>query len=80
MRYFDTLDRSANLVQGMAERLGIDLMRSDAIQAEVTQFRSLVLNCSRCAEQGACTTLQADNSRLEQAPDYCRNFAGFTHR
>lgn len=67
------LDRSAELVQGMAERTGTNL----ATPTNAVQFRSLVMRCSACGKQDACTNLQADSTSLDQAPDYCRNGAFF---
>ncbi|MEX3016072.1 DUF6455 family protein [Gymnodinialimonas hymeniacidonis] len=71
--FFEKFDRSADLVKGMAERTETDL--SDPIIA--SQFKQMVLACSACSDQEACTRLQAENSRLDAAPDYCRNALRF---
>ncbi len=67
------LDRSADLVHGMAERTDTDL----GTVSNAMQFRSLVMRCSTCGQQDACTKLQAETTSLDAAPSYCRNGAFF---
>lgn len=67
------LDKSANLVQGMADLCGTDL----ATLPNAERFRSVVLRCSTCGKQGECAKLQAESTSLDHAPDYCNNAAFF---
>ncbi|TMV06382.1 adenylosuccinate lyase [Ruegeria sediminis] len=75
MGLFSKLAKSTDLMQGMADRLGVDL--SEAIcnspDTEAAKYRGAVIRCSCCADQGACAELQAQNDRLAEAPDYCMN-------
>lgn len=71
--FFAKFDRSADLVKGMAERTGHDL--SDPLHA--SQFKQMVMACTACADQEACTRLQAETETLDAAPVYCRNAARF---
>ncbi|SEI99569.1 hypothetical protein SAMN05444007_10393 [Cribrihabitans marinus] len=75
MKLFSRMDRSADLVNGMAERLGFGL--SDRIAAapdvEGPRFAAMVRRCSACSDQPGCTALQSTNPRLDLAPDYCLN-------
>ena len=69
------LDQSCALTAGMADRLGYsfpDALARDA-ESQAAAYRSAVLACAGCAEQGRCQKLQSDNDRLMQAPPYCRN-------
>lgn len=68
-------DESCSLTAGMAERLGVDIpgamVHDPEMQAQA--FRSAVLKCMTCKEQGACQALQDENAHLDAAPSYCRN-------
>jgi len=75
------LSRSSDLVSGMSQRLGVSVVDDGAADAEwaAQSYRAMVLRCSTCTEQDACTRLQADHPTLDTAPAYCRNrdrFAG----
>ena len=75
MGLFSKLTRSADLVQGMATRLGADTANPilrDPDHAAVV-YRSMVLRCSACSDQTACAELQAGCTHLDAAPDYCLN-------
>ena len=75
MGLFSKLGQSADLVEGMADRLGIDygeIIARDP-EAEVRKFMRAVMNCSHCTNQDGCADLQAQNPALVQSPDYCRN-------
>jgi hypothetical protein len=63
------LNQSIDLVRGMADRTDTDL----ATPANAARFRSMVLRCSACDQQDACTKLQSETTRLETVPGYCRN-------
>lgn len=75
MDIFNKLSGSADLVSGMAERLGVDL--GAAIDQDprlgAVRFRSLVLRCSSCTNQDGCAELQRGCDHLDAAPEYCRN-------
>lgn len=75
MGLFDKLAKSADLMNGMADRLGADLaaavMRDPEIEA--VRYRTMVRRCAGCDNQDGCAELQADHDRLGTAPNYCRN-------
>lgn len=79
MGFFDKVDESGRLVEGMADRLGFDLADRMAAAPETAAmaYRSMVLACSGCTEHEACTRLQAENAHLDVAPPYCRNRSRF---
>lgn len=75
MGIFSKLSASADLVNGMADRLGADMAdllgRDPEMQGP--KLRTMVLRCSSCEDQGACARLQASGNTLATAPDYCQN-------
>lgn len=74
------LNESCTLMQGMADRLGVDLGAGMDVAPEfaATSFRSMVLACASCTEHDACSELQAVHPQLDATPDYCRNRDRFT--
>ncbi|MEP4038479.1 DUF6455 family protein [Pseudophaeobacter sp.] len=82
MGLFSKLGQSTDLVEGMADRLGVDFADSIAAdpEAEGRKFRRAVLNCSHCGNQAGCADLQAENAHLDEAPSYCRNRDMLAHR
>lgn len=75
MGIFRKLSQSADLVNGMAERIGADLAGAAAADPETgaVRYRSAVLGCSGCAAQGECRQLQDGCTHLDEAPEYCVN-------
>ncbi len=75
MGLFSKLDRSTQLVAGMAERLGADLDSPVSRDPEraAQAYRAMVLRCTKCSDPVACTRLQAEHDHLDQAPSYCLN-------
>lgn len=70
------IEESCVLVQGMAERLGtgtFNAIHTDP-EFEAAAYRSAILRCAACSEHKACKQLQAENSSLNKAPAYCRNW------
>ena len=75
MGIFSKLSDSANLVHGMADRLGADLsgpVLRNPDRAAI-EYRAMVLRCATCSDQPGCTVLQASCTHLDHAPDYCLN-------
>lgn len=75
MGLFTKFAQSADLVKGMADRLGID-MTARMIRQPFTEpmvMRAMTLRCADCDCQAECATLQDANAHLEAAPDYCLN-------
>ena len=72
--FFEKLNRSADLVKGMADRTGHDLTDP----TEASHFKQMVMACTACSDQDACTRLQAETKTLDAAPAYCRNAARFS--
>jgi hypothetical protein len=75
MGLFSKLGQSADLVNGMADRLGVD-MSGPIIhdpEMEAQKFRRAVLRCSQCSNQNGCVELQGCTSTLDKTPDYCMN-------
>lgn len=75
MGIFKTLSESAGLVNDMADRLDVDLTRIGGLDAETsaTAYRRVVVACSTCKKHAACRHLLDENTRLDDAPAYCRN-------
>lgn len=75
MGLFSKVAGSTDLMQGMADRLGVNL--SDALcnapETEALKYRNAVIRCSFCADQKACAELQARNDHLDDTPSYCMN-------
>lgn len=81
MGLFSKLGQSTDLVEGMADRLGIDygeIVAKDP-EAEGRKFMRAVLNCSHCSNQDGCAELQAQSSQLSDTPEYCRNRDMLSH-
>ncbi|MCB1340753.1 MAG: adenylosuccinate lyase [Pseudooceanicola sp.] len=75
MGLFTKFAQSADLVKGMADRLGIDLTARMIRQpfTEPMAMRAMTLRCADCASHAECTTLQDANAHLDSAPAYCLN-------
>lgn len=73
--FFDKIDESCVLVNGMAERLGCDVPGALATDPErqAMAYRSAVLRCTACGHHVECQELQRENATLDKAPEYCRN-------
>ncbi|KJZ21589.1 DUF6455 family protein [Tritonibacter mobilis] len=73
------LSDSADLVNGMSQRLGIDqaarLARDP--EGEARRLMQMVSRCAGCLAQGACGDLQARHDQLATCPVYCENKACF---
>jgi hypothetical protein len=73
------LSDSADLVNGMSQRLGIDqaacLARDP--EGEARRLMQMVSRCAGCLAQGACSDLQARHDQLATCPVYCENKACF---
>ncbi len=81
MGLFSKLGQSTDLVEGMADRLGIDygeLIAKDP-EAEGRKFRLAVMNCNHCSNQSGCAELQAVTQKLSETPGYCRNSHMLSH-
>ncbi len=77
MGFFAKIDKSVDLMNGLAERMDVDLTAQILANPDTAAqtYRSMVMACSGCSAQDACTKLQATHAHLDQAPDYCRNRA-----
>lgn len=75
MGLFNKLAQSADLVNGMAQRVGADFAGATAAdpETEAVRYRSAVLGCSTCRSQGECQQLQDGCTHLDAAPEYCVN-------
>lgn len=73
------LDRAGGLVDGMAQRLGVDLGATGTMDAESAAYayRSMVMRCAGCDGQEACAAHQAAHDHLDAPPDWCRNHGRF---
>jgi len=69
------LEQSSDLVNGMADRLGIDMGEIIARdpEHEGPKLMRAIMRCSQCDDQAGCTQLQTDQDHLDAAPTYCRN-------
>lgn len=79
MGLFSNVDKSADLMRGLAERMDIDLGAQVSANPDTAApvYRSMVLRCSGCRNQDDCAELQAKNDHLDHAPHYCRNRGTF---
>lgn len=79
MCIFRTFIRSADLVNGMAARLGIDAAARFARdpEGEAQHLKQMITRCASCACQEACGEVQETHDHLTAAPDFCENSAGF---
>lgn len=77
MGFFTSIADSADLMNGMAERLGADLAEAVARdpENEAAKYRTMVMRCSHCTDRDACAELQGSHAHLGGAPGYCRNKA-----
>ncbi len=75
MGIFSKVFNSADLVSGMARRLGADISSGllENPDMNATKMRSLVIRCAACRDQGGCAAIQQSRARLDHAPDYCMN-------
>ena len=75
MEIFSKIDKSADLMFGLSERMDVDLgLRVLANPEQAAQeYRSMVLRCTGCSDPEGCAKLQRTHDHLDQAPDYCRN-------
>jgi len=74
MSTIDRMARSADLVQGMADRLGVNLGAGHPLTV-ARRVSQMTMACSGCAEHSACAALQRQTRRLAEPPRYCRNAA-----
>ncbi len=74
------LDRASALVDGMAQRLGVDLTATglDAERAAYG-YRTMVMRCASCDGQAQCAALQEGADQLATPPAWCRNHDRLTH-
>ena len=71
----DRFDKHADLVNRMADTLGVDLAE-ETLRGELPpqDLRATVLNCMGCREAGACETWLAEHPEgADATPGYCRN-------
>ena len=81
MGFFRRLSRSADLVSGMSERLGLNV--ADAMQQDpetsAVAYRRAVWRCANCIHQDQCQSLQGCETTLGSPPSYCKNKEQFMH-
>ncbi len=71
---FEKFSRHADLVTGMAERVGVDWGERIMTNPEKAKdYRNAVMQCTRCQELGACQKFQELNNEAANVPDYCMN-------
>lgn len=78
MNLFKKLDRHADLMATMSEKVGVDL-GEELVRHHLSpeHYRSAVLRCARCQSVGACLAWQKGNETAEAAPAFCENRALF---
>ncbi len=79
MGIFRTFIRSADLVNGMTQRLGLDLASRLARdpESEAQRLKQMITRCAACRAHVACAQLQAQEDSLAACPAYCQNRAAF---
>ena len=77
MAFFSKIDKSADLMFGLSERMNIDLGSGVLANPEqvAREYRSMVIQCTGCSDQAGCAKLQSEHDHIDQAPEYCRNGA-----
>ncbi|MFY0660547.1 MAG: adenylosuccinate lyase [Shimia sp.] len=71
---FEKMSQHTDLVTGMSKRVGVDW--DEVIMAnpeKAKEYRSAVMQCTKCKELGACQKFQELNDSAANAPDYCMN-------
>jgi len=79
MGVLDRIDRHADLVDRMADTVGVNLVEA-AQRGEIAEgtLRSAVFSCIGCTEPLACKDwLDAHPDGAHETPEYCRNKALF---
>lgn len=74
MEHLSILRRHADLLDNMANKLGVDL--EESVMAGKMEFDGIadaVLRCTGCNHPDHCTSLLAQGEALSEAPDYCQN-------
>lgn len=74
-----TLKRHAELVDKMADTVGVDLEQA-IMEGRMTtdQLSDVVLTCTGCSEVESCARwLAAQDQTAADTPDYCRNTETF---
>ena len=68
------LRKHAALVDGMSDRLGVDL-EEGVFRGEIAPdlIPDLVLRCTKCTDPEGCARKLAANAQLDAAPSYCVN-------
>jgi hypothetical protein len=77
MLWMNRFDKHADLVNRMAETLGVDLTE-EMLRGHLPpqDLRTTVLNCISCSEDGACSGwLEEHAGGSDVTPPYCRNKA-----
>ncbi len=78
MGLLDKLDKHADLVGEMSNRVGVDWEEVLGARPELAmQYRAAVMMCTRCREVGACQGWLDERDQASRAPDYCENAALF---
>ncbi len=77
MAYYSKIDKSADLMFGLSERMDVDLGSWVFANPEQAgrEYRAMVMRCTGCSDQAGCEKLQRAQDHIDQAPDYCRNGA-----
>ncbi|MGJ8626635.1 MAG: DUF6455 family protein [Sulfitobacter sp.] len=77
MAFFSKIDKSADLMFGLSDRMDVDLgsrVLANPVQA-AQEYRSMVIKCTGCSDQAGCAKLQKSHDHIDEAPKYCRNGA-----
>lgn len=74
MKLFRKIDRRADMMSSMAEKVGVDWSKLVTRDPEMAvDYRSAVLTCFGCQHEGACVKWQALHESSEQTPRFCPN-------
>ncbi|MBY5974436.1 DUF6455 family protein [Pseudooceanicola marinus] len=77
MGFFSKLDKHADLMGGMADRVGLDMAEKMVDESVANGYRAAIIRCATCREAGACAQWQAEHATAEHTPGYCRNAGWF---
>ncbi len=74
MGFFTKLDQHADLMGGMADRVGVDLADYMGNHPyEAGSYRSALFSCAACEKGEQCRMWQETHDHAAKAPGYCRN-------
>ncbi|SEP86254.1 DUF6455 family protein [Thalassovita taeanensis] len=74
MSIFEKFARQADVMQRMADTVGVDFVEKVQADERVAyRYREAVMRCGHCGQAAACTSWMDAHPTAAETPDYCRN-------